>query len=62
MKIVNFDSRTWVRLPSRDAWIAPDGSIFTSQELFAACGYRASRISSPEPKPESPKRRLYTKD
>lgn len=58
MRIVDFDSRTWRRLLTRDAWMAPDGTIFTSQELFNACG-RPLVMLKPDPRP---KRRLYTKD
>lgn len=61
MRIVDFDSRTWRRLLTRDAWQAPDGTIYTSQAIRNACG-RAPVMFKPEPKPESPKRRLYTKD
>lgn len=64
-------SGNWIRDFNRDVWIAPNGRRFTSQQIvkarespaaFVAMLRDAQGESEPEPKPESPKRRLYTKD
>ena len=62
----------WVRDLTRDAWIAPNGRRFTSVQLALARETPAAFVammragtkttSEPEPKPETPRRRLYTKD
>ena len=66
--------RNWILDPTRDGWIAPNGQRFTSQQIAKARESPAAFVemissgagmpptSKPETKPETPKRRLYTKE
>jgi hypothetical protein len=67
-----FGDGKWTRDPTRDIWIAPNGQRFTSQQIAKARESPAAFVamfqadlpptSKPEPKRETSKRRLYTKE